>query len=134
MGFLDIDIHGARAGIFFGRDRLHRRLYAVDREPANLVAVAVEIAESERADARWISGQLRDDEIVVFALLDIEGRGAEGAAYLLMLSSSLGFSAFIAGSLFQPAIRTHFFKLSVGPPRVGGSNNTNRNPREVDRP
>src|SRR3546814_4764100 len=94
MGFLDIDIHGARAGIFFGRDRLHRRLYAVDREPANLVAVAVEIAESERADARWISGQLRDDEIVVFALLDIEGRGAEGAAYLLMLIFIAGLQRF----------------------------------------
>src|SRR3546814_16786704 len=105
MGFLDIDIHGARAWICFGGDRLHRRLYAVDREPANLVGVAVEVAESERADARWISGQLRDDESVVFAMRDIQARGAEGGAYVRMLICIAGLTRLKGGGIVAASHR-----------------------------
>lgn len=85
MRLLDIDEQRARPRIAAVGDRSVRRRDALHRHRLDLVLVRIEIRKAKDAQACRVLVELRDDEVIILALLDIEGRTAQRGAHGFML-------------------------------------------------
>src|SRR3546814_21049250 len=85
MRLLHIDEQRPRPGIAAVGDRRIGRRHALYRNRLDPVLVGVEASEGEAAEAGRLLVELRDEQMVVLGLPDIEGRPDSPGEALLML-------------------------------------------------